>query len=136
MFLIRGFQEDGQSGYPPGTVLDVGIPLYRLAEVLLHAENLISALGGDGATFSVAFEGLQGRQLASISGRRWLPEQYQAKQDAFSQTVEIDIAQLRDNLSEVLRELLSALYSSFGFFELSPRLVNEVLDEVHGFRGR
>jgi hypothetical protein len=39
-------------------------------------------------------------------------------------------AEARDNLAEVMRELLSPLYERFAFFELSGKLVSEELERL------
>lgn len=50
MFLIRGYQEDGAETFPAGTILDTTLPLWRMGEVLLHAEKLASLLRKDADT--------------------------------------------------------------------------------------
>ena len=44
MFLLRGYQEDEEYS-PAGTIFDFTIPIWRVAECLLHAERLAKALG-------------------------------------------------------------------------------------------
>nr|WP_234841388.1 hypothetical protein [Sinorhizobium meliloti] len=70
MFLIRGYQEDGAETFPAGTILDTTLPLWRMSEVLLHAEKLASLLRKDADTavtvhFRAMFTGLRGRVLRS-----------------------------------------------------------------------
>jgi hypothetical protein len=50
LFLLRGYQEDGMDGYAPGTVLDRGLPIWRVGECLLHGIRCIAPvfLEGEG----------------------------------------------------------------------------------------
>ena len=47
MFLIRGYQEDAQETFAPGTIFDTGLPIWRLGEALLHAARLATLLRQD-----------------------------------------------------------------------------------------
>ena len=67
MFLLRGYQDDGPPcPDKPGTVFDLTVPIWRVAEVLLHAERLTRELGSDQSQLSFEFtwEGLSGRNLS------------------------------------------------------------------------
>lgn len=71
MFLIRGYQEDSQETYPAGTVFDTTLPIWRMGEVLLHAERLATLMAREGPSgitvrLRVLYTGLQGRQLRNI----------------------------------------------------------------------
>lgn len=75
--LIRGLQEDSQTilerGFEPGTAFDLTVPIRRVGEVLLHAEQLAQHLRiGDSGTLVLRlhYTGLVGRQLVSISKTR------------------------------------------------------------------
>lgn len=140
MFLIRGFQED--SGEPqnvtPGARLDVTLPIYRIAECLMHAARLAEALAGDEAEvlFQAHYGGLAGRSLASLSGHHTMFTEREAKSDDFDNSVRVTTTRIRDNLPEVLLELLSPLYALFGFFELQADLVHDVVNEMKGYHSK
>jgi transcriptional regulator with XRE-family HTH domain len=40
LFLIRGYQEDSQDTFPPRTIFDITLPIWRLGECVLHAQQL------------------------------------------------------------------------------------------------
>ncbi len=40
LFLVRGYQEDSQETFLPGTIMDTKLPIWRMGEALLHAEKL------------------------------------------------------------------------------------------------
>lgn len=67
MMLIRGYQEDAQETFPPGTIFDTTLPIWRMAEAFLHAGRLakLIARNPDEVTIQmrVLYTGLQGRDL-------------------------------------------------------------------------
>ena len=68
MFLVRGYEEDSEAArLKPGTILDLVLPIWRIAEYLLHAERLARELKAELASvvFCVKWSGLSGRVLRS-----------------------------------------------------------------------
>lgn len=138
-FLMRGYQEDvgeiirpGQAPLPPAAVFDITLPVWRVGEVLLHARSLAANLFEGAATikFSVTFEGLSGRKLVSLSGRRSLWNDRMAHQDVINLSTHIDVRAIDPNLPEILHPLLSPLYALFDFFDLPMSLVVEEITRM------
>jgi hypothetical protein len=126
LFTIRGYTEDGLQNTPPGTRLDVTLPIWRIGEGLLFAARLSETFDGvEQIVIRCRYTGLAGRALVSIDGRRLMFG------DSVSQTNEIVLrgratpAQVRDNLAEVLFPLLAPFYERFDFFRLPIQLVGE-----------
>ena len=46
LFVIRGYQEDAQETFPPGTIMDTTLPIWRMGEALLHAEKFAALMRG------------------------------------------------------------------------------------------
>ena len=139
-FLIRGFQEDGveaqRLGYhhvEPGKVFDISIPVWRVGETLLHARSLANNLfvGPTAIRFIAIFEGLAGRSLISIDGRRDISVERVAHQDVIKLDKRVDTQSIDPNLPEIVHPLLSPLYALFNFFELPMKLV---VDELRRLR--
>lgn len=67
MVLIRGYQEDAQETFPPGTIFDTTLPIWRISEAFLHAARLAQFIARDPATTTIRmrilYTGLQGRDL-------------------------------------------------------------------------
>ena len=135
-FLLRGYQEDGteahRPGRPatePGTLFDITLPVWRVGETMLHAENLARNLVDGSATISFIahYEGLTGRALTSISGRRFVPGVEVARQEAITLRTRIDAASIQPNLPEIVQPLLAPLYGLFDFADLPMELVTEEL---------
>lgn len=137
MFLIRGYQEDGRdgAGVSPGTRLDVALPIYRMGECLLQAASLAENLAGRDAEvlFHARYTGLAGRSLISLSGQRAIYSERVTRVDSFVGGTRGSVSRIRDNLPELLLELLSPLYALFGLFELDTSLVNSVVNEMKGY---
>ena len=135
-FLLRGFQEDGmdeqrrgRAPVPAATVFDITLPVWRVGETLLHARSLASNLfvGPTTIRFVATFEGLAGRSLVSIDGRRHVWEGRVARQNAITLSTHVEADSIEANLPEIVHPLLSPLYALFDFFELPMQLVVDEL---------
>lgn len=140
-FLLRGYQEDGgdvqragQPPIPPASVFDITLPVWRIGEALLHARRLATNLfeGPTTIKFSATYEGLAGRSLISIDGRRDVWDVMVAHQDSITLSTHIDAQAIDPNLPEIVHPLLSPLYALFDFFELPMQLVAEELARLRG----
>lgn len=140
-FLIRGYQEDSQETFPPGSIFDTTLPVWRLGEVLLHAEQT-AALMAKGAPnditirMRVLYTGMQGRQLRNwanpLSGMTLVGRP--ARSDEVLLESEIPAAGSKERLAEHLLPLVSALYERFDVEGLS---LEQVRAEVAGLlKGR
>jgi transcriptional regulator with XRE-family HTH domain len=130
MFLIRGYQEDGAETFPAGTILDTTLPLWRMGEVLLHAERLASLLGSDPGSsvtvhFRAMFAGLGGRVLRSWANplSDLLVEGYAARSDEAVLEGKFPAQGIEGQLAKYLLPLLASLYERFGVAGVSPNRV-------------
>jgi len=123
-YLIRGYEEDGLVGgqarkaYPPAAAFDLVLPVWRIGEALLHAERLAANLfnGPTTVKFSVTYEGLAGRTLVALDGRRMLFEDRTAHQNPITLTTHVDAQSIGSNLPEIVQPEGPAPYS------LSPNM--------------
>jgi transcriptional regulator with XRE-family HTH domain len=131
-FLLRGYQEDGLENRPPQTLFDITLPVWRVGETLLHAERLAGSLveGPATITFAIHYEGLAGRSLTSVDGRRLMFEGHIARQDSITLRTTVEAASISPNLPEIIQPLLAPLYALFGFFDLPNALVTEELAQM------
>lgn len=140
-FLTRGFQEDGpeaqQRGFEPGTVIDITVPVWRVGEVLLHAQALAASLGeGDiEVVFRSCYMGLQGRDFASISGTRFImPGQRVCRQHSIVLNATISASAIKDGLPEIVHATLAPMYELFNFYQLPMTLVQEEITKMKSGR--
>lgn len=120
MFLIRGYQEDGQETFPAGTVFDTTLPIWRLGEILLHASNLAQLLAKDDplsltVRLRALYSGLRGRQLRSWANPLAGPimEGRPSRSDEVLLETELSVKDIRDDLAAVLTPLVSQLFERF-----------------------
>jgi hypothetical protein len=129
MFLLRGYEEDGERDAPaPGTAFDLTIPVWRFGEALLHAERHARELGDPSALvhFRGSWDGLEGRALRSLWGRRSSPGDL-ARQDSVVSHLSVAAEEITPRLAELLRDLLNPLYAVFDFFEMPLSVIEEEL---------
>jgi transcriptional regulator with XRE-family HTH domain len=140
MFLIRGYQEDGQETFPSGSVFDTTLPIWRLSEILLHASNLAPLLAkGDPDIMSVKlrvlYTGLRGRHLKSWANplAGMLMEGRPSRSDEVLLEAELPIKGLKEDLAGHLVPLVSQLFERFDAESVSYEFVqNEVLKLTKG----
>jgi len=140
-YIKRGYQEDGPD-LQPGTVFDVTLPIWRTAEVLLHAAWLAGELGsskGDRMRFSARYTGLAGRRLFAwakplLTGFLSLGEAAHARTDSVDLEANPTVDDIERNLSDVVRIAIAPLYERFDGFQVPSDLVAGQIAELKAFR--
>jgi transcriptional regulator with XRE-family HTH domain len=126
LFLIRGYQEDSAETFPSGSVFDTTLPIWRLGEVLLHAEKLATLMAKTNPAdltvrLRALYTGLQGRQLRSwanpLTGMTLVGRP--ARSDEVLLEAELPAAGIKDRLAEHLLPLVASLYERFDVEGLS-----------------
>lgn len=120
-FLMRGYQEDGQDTFPPSSIFDTTLPIWRMGEALLHAERLSRLLRKkEGAHISVQFRaiytGLSGRVLRSWANPLsdlWF-EGHAARSDEAVLEANVTAETITEQLGEHLFPMVSSLFERFG----------------------
>lgn len=135
-YLQRGYQEDGSSNLDPGTIFDLTLPIWRTAEVLLHATHLVEALDGDPGTvirYTARYTGLEGRELlpwAAPRLRHSLHERYQSRSGRVDLAFETTPRALIENLESVVGDCVASLYERFDGFKVTPDFVSAQIAEL------
>jgi transcriptional regulator with XRE-family HTH domain len=130
MFLIRGYQEDSQETFPPATIFDSGLPIWRLGEALLHAARLSELLKKEeGSAITVRFRALYSGLLGRIL-KAWanpltdlLVEGAAARSDEAMLETTVPASTIEQDLASVLFPLMTSLYGRFGVTGLAPSRV-------------
>ena len=145
LYTIRGYTEDDlmgnytyHSGDPVGAgeVIDLTYPVRRVAEGLLFVERFAATFDEvDGLLLRTRFTGLNGRRLISLTKSRGYHEYRTSDTDEVILETRATLEQARNNIVEVIHELLTPLYEKFHFFELSTRLVSEEIEDMQRRRG-
>lgn len=135
-YLHRGFQEDGPDNLEPGTIFDLTLPIWRTAEVLIHAANLARALGGDddtGIHLTARYSGLEGRELINWAKpllRSVLDERYRARSSRADLDVRTEVGKVDADLEHVIQAFVEPLYERFDGFQPSIELVASQVAEL------
>ncbi|MDP2124156.1 MAG: transcriptional regulator [Parvibaculum sp.] len=126
LFLIRGYEEDGQETFPPGTLMDTTRPIWRLGETLLHAERLASLMRAHDDTeimvhFRALYTGLSGRVLRSWANPMidLFVEGYAARSNEVLLETSVPATGITENLAEHLFPMITDIFERFGVVGLS-----------------
>jgi hypothetical protein len=135
LYMIRGYEEDNPERRPPGTLFDITLPVWRVAEPLLHVARLARQFGEDPTiVMTCRNTGLANRVLTSLNDRRHVFDNRRAADNEVEFALTGTVADIEDNLAELLHPVLRPLYERFDFFELPMNLVVEELEALR--RGR
>jgi transcriptional regulator with XRE-family HTH domain len=135
-YLHRGYQEDGPDNLEPGTIFDLTLPIWRTAEVLLHAANLARALGGDSETtvhLTARYSGLEGRELISWAKpllRTVIDERHRARSGRVDLDILTDVEKIDTEIESVVSLFLDPLYERFDGYLISTDLVAHQIAEL------
>jgi transcriptional regulator with XRE-family HTH domain len=135
-YLRRGYQEDGPD-LDAGSFFDLTLPIWRTAEILVHAAWLaaeIGALGSDPIRFSGRYTGLAGRELISWAKpllRLALDERHRARSDSVDLSALTSANEINGNLEHVVGTIVRPLYERFDGFDPSQDLI---VGQVADFR--
>ncbi len=118
LFLLRGYQEDGITG-TPGSTLDPVLPIWRMAESLLHSARMAHYVNAEKIGFFARWDGLANRELRTVTTTdRWDFEPGRvAHDDSIATFVTTSPEEIDQNLPSVVRALVSSLFEVFGLFD-------------------
>ncbi len=132
-FSIRGYQEDSQETFPPRSVFDTTLPVWRLGEGLLHAARLARLIAVEpdktNIKFRALYTGLNGRVLRSWANplSDLTIEGGASRSDEALLETTVPVKDLEKNLPRYLHPLIASLFERFGVTGLS---VDRVYDEL------
>lgn len=128
-YLQRGYQEDGPDNLEPGSIFDVTLPIWRTAELCLHAVNLARRLGASDDTeirFVGRYTGLEGRTLLSWAKplhRDVLDHRFRARSHKAELAAVARLAAIETDLESVIGEFVAPLYERFDGYQPTPELI-------------
>jgi transcriptional regulator with XRE-family HTH domain len=134
-YLHRGYQEDGPD-LEPGTIFDLTLPIWRTAEVLLHAAWLARQLGASSDSkirFAARYTGLAGRELISWAKpllRIGLDDRRRSRSLSADLAGVTTVQDIHSKLETVVAELVIPLYERFEGFEPPAELIAGQIAEL------
>lgn len=138
LYIRRGYEEDSTSQLEPGTILDLTLPVWRVAEGLLHARRLAEALDPSGrlesdVEFTFRWSGLNGRRLKAWSSNRSLSLPRLCRQEEVRSRVVVSTRDIDSQLPDLTFQATRPLYEAFDFFTFARQHHQQ---EVERFRRR
>jgi transcriptional regulator with XRE-family HTH domain len=128
-FTIRGYQEDTQETFAPRTIFDTTLPIWRMGEALLHAENLTKLIARETDSVKVKFRA----HYTSLAGRvlrAWgnpssslMFEGSAARSDEALLETTVSAHEISARLPQILHPLVASLFERFGVTGLSEETV-------------
>jgi hypothetical protein len=136
MLLIRGYQEDTQETFPPGTIFDTTLPIWRIGEAFLHAAKLAKLIARDPAETKIRlralFTGLNGRDLrawASPMTVDYFGGGRSRSDDAMLEGT-APAGDIEANFAAHVYPLISSLFERFGVTGISAEFVASELERM------
>lgn len=140
VFLIRGYQEDTQETFPPGTIFDTTLPIWRIGEAFLHAAKLARQIVREPEAavvrLRVLYTGLQGRDL-----RAWanpMTVDYfgggRSRSDEAMLEASESVAKIETDLGACVFPLISSLFERFGVTGISAEFIASELTKMRANR--
>ena len=128
---MRSYTYHSGENVGPGEVVDLTYPVRRVAEGLSYAERFGSTFGDfDGIAMRMRFTGLRSRRLISLTKSRGYHENRISDTDQVILEVRATPQQVRNNIVEVIHNLLAPLYEKFDFYQLSTQVVSEEIEDM------
>lgn len=135
-YLQRGYQEDGPDNLEPGTIFDLTLPLWRTAELFLHALNFARLLDADDDTeihFTARYTGLEGRTLITWAKpllQDVIDERLRARSSKVELGLEARLWDLENELEVAVGKFVEPLYERFDGYRPSPKLIANQIAEL------
>ena len=133
LYTIRGYTEDGLEDYRPGTVIDLILPAWRVAESILFACRFAETFhDADEIAVRCRFTGLDGRQMTQVTGYRWPHHRGTCRTNEITTEITIQTLRAQENIVEIVHKVLAPVYELFDFFELPEVLVKTEIGRMIG----
>lgn len=135
LYTIRSYFEDGMEKtnppVPAGETVRVDFPIWIVGEALLFAERFAATFEKiDKIYVYLHFTGLKAHKLDSRKLERDSLVRGPSMTDEVVCRSQATQEQVRNNLVEILHELLAPLYEKFDFYKLEPRLVHKEIERM------
>lgn len=136
LYSIRGYVEDSvPDRVESGTTIDITLPIWRVGEGLIFAARFAEQFEDvEAIAIECRFSGLNNRHLTSLDRNRMVFDDRVSRTAELILTGQATIEQVRDNLTEVMHQLMTPLYERFDFLSLSRDLVDAELGRLRGGR--
>lgn len=135
-YFSRNLESDsGNGNAEPGKVLYFDTLIWRVAEALEHCIAYYRNLGipeSESVSVKLSLYGLEGRSLSAWNpGRAFSLSRYNAGADKCSWEVELKLAELEENIDDIIYDATKKLLVMFDFFVPSKQVVSSILNQEY-----
>ena len=118
----------------PGRYINLILPVWRIAELMLHSGRMGEAFVANEVEFTVIFTGLRDRQLTTkVTPGRLLSRDYRTGASDYEKAVTVPVADIDRQVAEYTDKLLRPFYALFEF-ELPAVLIEEEVSRMRSGR--
>lgn len=113
---------DGSRAY-----INLILPVWRIAEIMLHSQRMGVAFEASEVEFSVLFTGLSGRQLTTKeTPGRLLAREYRTHANDYEKAITVSVESIDRQVASYTEKLLVPFYSLFEFVPPATMIEDEV----------
>lgn len=130
--IVRAYDSDQE--YEPGESLELTMPVWRVAELILYAGRMAKRYEADNVDFTLRYDGLSGRVLRTrASPTRLLFEGHTTKADRYEKRLSLAAADIETGVAEITDQLIRGLFELFQFI-LPASLCEEEISRMKSNR--
>ncbi len=138
-FVARALEDDTSRHSPaPGEVLDFGLVILRVAELIIVAQAFANFLCGnkcgEGASVSMRFKwtGIKGRKISNWAHRERFISQNPINTDVEAEVYNINVPLISSNDEAVIltERVVNKLFGCFGGWEVPSIAVSQLVDKL------
>lgn len=136
IYVLRWYQEDCREDVSPGSALDITLPVWRLGEFLIIANELWKIMFEEGFSLVVTAEwtGAENRHIISLDHRRHVSWKYECHNPIIQTRWKFDSSSIDNLLSDVVKALLEEFYEKFSFLVVPDELFKTEIDRLRNGR--
>lgn len=113
--IVRALDSDRMHD-EPGKYLELTLPVWRVAELLLYAGRMAENFGSSSVSFSLRYEGLKGRTIETgAAPNRILTGAYTTGAERYERRVALAAGDIDSTVIDVTDDLIRGLFELFQF---------------------
>lgn len=132
--IVRPHDLDQLDPEEPGRYINLVLPVWRIAELLLHAGRMGEVFEAESVDFTVLFTGLKDRELTTKeTPGRVLMDTYRTGASDYQKAITVPVADIDRQVAEYTDKLLRPFYELFEFV-LPDSLCEEEIGRMRSHR--
>lgn len=113
--IVRALDSDRMHD-EPGKYLELTLPVWRVAELLLYAGRMAEKFGSATVSFTLRYDGLKGRVIATRAApNRMLTGEYTTGAERYERRVALTATDIDSSVIDITDDLIRGLFELFQF---------------------